>query len=77
MPKEEEVKRRTWICACDEMQIYKYCHCLLFVTEEDCRSRNTCRRITRGERSTAWSKDPTPDKGRALAKALAKKEAAQ
>ncbi len=24
--KEEEVKHRTWICACDDMQIYKYCH---------------------------------------------------
>lgn len=26
LPREEEVKRRTWICACEEMQIYKYCH---------------------------------------------------
>ncbi len=24
--KQEEVKHRTWICACDDMQIYKYCH---------------------------------------------------
>ena len=22
------------MCACDEMQIYKYCHCLLFVRED-------------------------------------------
>jgi len=29
--KEAEAKLRRWICACDEMQIYKYCHCLLFV----------------------------------------------
>src|SRR5262249_45348898 len=29
--KNEEIKHRTWICACDDMQIYKYCHCLLFV----------------------------------------------
>ena len=29
--KTEEIKHRTWICACDDMQIYKYCHCLLFV----------------------------------------------
>ena len=27
-----EAKLRRWICACDEMQKYKYCHCLLFVT---------------------------------------------
>ena len=24
--KAEEVTHRTWICACDDMQIYKYCH---------------------------------------------------
>ena len=29
-----EAKLRRWICACDEMQKYKYCHCLLFVTPE-------------------------------------------
>ena len=32
--KKEEVSHRTWICACDDMQIYKYCHCLLFVNKE-------------------------------------------
>ena len=32
--KKEEIKNRTWICACDDMQIYKYCHCLLFVDKE-------------------------------------------
>ena len=26
----EEYGRR-WVCACDEMKKYKYCHCLLFV----------------------------------------------
>src|SRR2546422_9167660 len=29
-----EVEQRRWICACDEMQMYKYCHCLLFVRED-------------------------------------------
>ena len=24
--KQEETKHRTWMCACDDMQIYKYCH---------------------------------------------------
>lgn len=24
--KAEEAKRSTWICACEEMQKYKYCH---------------------------------------------------
>src|SRR5688572_27128927 len=32
--KQEEVKYRTWICPCDDMQIYKYCHCLLFTNEQ-------------------------------------------
>jgi ferredoxin-thioredoxin reductase catalytic chain len=30
----EEIQHRTWICACDDMQIYKYCHCLLFVNSD-------------------------------------------
>src|SRR5262249_36510488 len=29
--KREEAGRRTWLCACDEMRRFKYCHCLLFV----------------------------------------------
>lgn len=32
--KTEEIKHRTWICPCDDMQIYKYCHCLLFVRRD-------------------------------------------
>ncbi len=32
--KKEEVRHRTWLCPCDDMQIYKYCHCLLFVNQE-------------------------------------------
>ena len=32
--KAAEAKSSEWICACDEMQRYKYCHCLLFVNEE-------------------------------------------
>src|SRR5258708_7302695 len=32
--KAEEAKHRTWICPCDDMQIYKYCHCLLFVGQD-------------------------------------------
>ncbi len=29
--KQAEIKHRRWLCPCDEMQIYKYCHCLLYV----------------------------------------------
>ena len=33
--KKAEVERsREWVCACDEMRQYRYCHCLLFVTPE-------------------------------------------
>src|SRR5688572_7418734 len=32
--KAAEAKKSEWICACEEMQKYKYCHCLLFVNEE-------------------------------------------
>jgi ferredoxin-thioredoxin reductase catalytic chain len=24
--KNEEIKHRTWVCAFDDMQLYKYCH---------------------------------------------------
>ena len=30
--KELEENGRRWLCACDEMKRWKYCHCLLFVT---------------------------------------------
>jgi ferredoxin-thioredoxin reductase catalytic chain len=34
--KQAELKEhgRRWVCACDEMRKWKYCHCLLFVTPE-------------------------------------------
>ena len=32
--KQEEIKSRKWICACDDMKRYKYCHCLLFTNAE-------------------------------------------
>ena len=32
--KQAEVDgNREWVCACDEMKQFKFCHCLLFVTE--------------------------------------------
>jgi ferredoxin-thioredoxin reductase catalytic chain len=61
---ELEENGRRWVCACDEMKKYKFCHCLLFVrpdglpiTEylpEDHEAREIYGIIT----------DPTPDKGR-------------
>ena len=64
--KEEEVKHRTWICACDDMQIYKYCHCLLFVNEEGLPITEYLPEDHEGREIYGLVKDPTPDKGRAL-----------
>ncbi len=66
--KEEEIKRRRWICACDEMQIFKYCHCLLFTTEEGLPITEYLPEWHEGRQIYGLVKDPTPDKGRALAK---------
>ncbi|WBL36121.1 hypothetical protein O0235_00400 [Tepidiforma flava] len=75
LPKEEEVKRRTWICACDEMQIYKYCHCLLFVTEEGLPITEYLPEGHEGREIYGLVKDPTPDKGRALGRVLERQKA--
>jgi ferredoxin-thioredoxin reductase catalytic chain len=64
--KAEEVKHRTWICACDDMQIYKYCHCLLFVNSEGLPITEYLPEGHDGLACYGLVKDPTPDKGRAL-----------
>ena len=64
--KAEEVKHRTWICACDDMQVYKYCHCLLFVTEEGSPITEYLPEGHEGRDIYGDVKDPTPEKGRPL-----------
>lgn len=64
--KAEEVKHRTWICACDDMQIYKYCHCLLFVNSEGLPITEYLPEDHEGRKTYGLVPDPTPDKGRAL-----------
>ena len=64
--KNEEVKHRTWICACDDMQIYKYCHCLLFVDKEGLPITEYLPEDHEGRKIYGLVKDPTPDKGRVL-----------
>ncbi|MEM7348788.1 MAG: ferredoxin-thioredoxin reductase catalytic domain-containing protein [Chloroflexota bacterium] len=64
--KEEEVQHRTWICPCADMQIYKYCHCMLFVTEEGMPITEYLPETHEGRTSYGVIKDPTPDKGRVL-----------
>lgn len=64
--KKEEVKHRTWICACDDMQIYKYCHCLLFVTPGGLPITEYLPESHEGRATYGVVKDPTPEKGRPL-----------
>lgn len=64
--KAEEIKHRTWICACDDMQIYKYCHCLLFVNSEGLPITEYLPEDHDGRKAYGFVPDPTPEKGRAL-----------
>lgn len=64
--KKEEATHRTWICACDDMQIYKYCHCLLFVNKEGLPITEYLPEDHDGRAAYGLVKDPTPDQGRAL-----------
>lgn len=64
--KKDEVRHRTWICACDDMQIYKYCHCLLFVNEQ---GQPITEHLPEGHEGRAIHglvPDPTPGQGRPL-----------
>lgn len=64
--KKEEVNHRTWVCPCDDMQIYKYCHCLLFVKEDGNPITEYLPDGHDGKEVYGVITDPTPDKGRAL-----------
>jgi ferredoxin-thioredoxin reductase catalytic chain len=64
--KQAEAEHRTWICACDDMQIYKYCHCLLFVREDGMPITEYLPEDHEGRQAYGVVTDPTPDKGRPL-----------
>lgn len=72
--KAAEVKHRTWICACDDMQIYKYCHCLLFVDQEGNPITEYLPEDHEGRQMYGLVKDPHPDKGRAMRDKTAERE---
>ena len=72
--KKEEIKHRTWICPCDEMQIYKYCHCLLFVNEKGQPITEYLPDEHEGRAIYGSVDDATPDKGRALRTKAAERE---
>ena len=63
--KQAEVdSSREWICACDDMKQYKYCHCLLFVNEEGQPITEYLPEDHEGRQIYGLVTDPTPDKGR-------------
>ena len=64
--KQEELDEhgRRWVCACDEMKRYKYCHCLLFVTPEGLPITEYLPEDHDGRQAYGVVADPTPDKGR-------------
>lgn len=55
---------RRWICACDEMKQWKYCHCLLFVTPEGLPITEYLPEDHEGRQIYGLVRDPTPGKGR-------------
>jgi ferredoxin-thioredoxin reductase catalytic chain len=55
---------RRWVCACDEMKRFKYCHCLLFVTSEGLPVTEHLPEDHEGRQIYGLVKDPTPEKGR-------------
>ena len=63
--KQAEVNdSRRWVCACDEMKQYKYCHCLLFVTPKGLPITEYLPSDHEGREIYGIVKDPTPEKGR-------------
>jgi ferredoxin-thioredoxin reductase catalytic chain len=55
---------RRWICACDEMKKWKYCHCLLFATPEGLPITEYLPEDHEGRQAYGLVLDPTPGKGR-------------
>ena len=63
--KQQEVESsRRWVCACDEMKRYKYCHCLLFVNEDGLPITEYLPEDHEGRQVYGIVNDPTPDQGR-------------
>ena len=60
----EVASSRRWVCACDEMKRFKYCHCLLFVTQEGMPVTEYLPEDHEGRQAYGLVEDPTPDKGR-------------
>ena len=64
--KAAEAKSSEWICACDEMQRYKYCHCVLFVNQDGFPITEYLPEDHEGREIYGIVPDPDPTRGRAL-----------
>jgi ferredoxin-thioredoxin reductase catalytic chain len=62
--KAHEAQSRRWICACDEMKRWKYCHCLLFVRPDGLPITEYLPEDHEGRQTYGLVTDPTPDQGR-------------
>lgn len=62
--KAAEARKRRWMCACNEMKKWKYCHCLLFVTEAGLPITEYLPDGHEGRQVYGLVKDPHPGKGR-------------
>jgi len=62
--KAEVASSRRWICACDEMKRYKYCHCLLFVAPSGSPITEYLPEGHEGRMIYGQVADPTPGQGR-------------
>lgn len=67
--KQKELKEhgRRWVCACDEMRKFKFCHCLLFVRPDGLPITEHLPEGHYGRESYGINVDPAPDKGREYA----------
>jgi ferredoxin-thioredoxin reductase catalytic chain len=62
--RQEAADSRRWVCACDEMKLYKYCHCLLFATPEGLPITEHLPEEHEGRTIYGLVLDPTPARGR-------------
>ncbi len=62
--KAEANGSRRWLCACDEMKQYKFCHCLLFTRPDGLPITEYLPDDHEGRKIYGHVEDPTPDRGR-------------
>jgi ferredoxin-thioredoxin reductase catalytic chain len=62
--KQEELKRREWLCPCWDMKNYKYCHCMLFVNDDGMPITEHLPEGHEGRQAYGEICDPTPESGR-------------